>query len=684
MVLTMLGLVASAPQAVAATPAAPAAELSYGLVEGQNLNVFTRDGPVSAHLLLRNGADPRILVAFPAGNSGVGLWFDRLAAPASWSLEAPPAPVTLKDGKGRPLHGVRAVATVTAPRLSVKQAVLSNVRYLRDYQAIGQYPPEVAATVQAGADRLDWARDRLDGAPGYRLGIRVLDGRVEKGAIVAADRRPIRLEIVAATGDPPLMGLSEGELLTDRAAADPAARNALRFLSYREKFLAGSWRFNTYFGRDTLMSVRLLMPVLRPAAVEAGLNAVLARLNEAGEVAHEEGIAEFAIMEHRRASERGNAAELDYFMVDDDYMLAPVAATYLLDHADRGSARAYLARRIPSVSKQGTEVRVGEALVRNLRFVVDQARPFADRPGWQRLIAFKPGRPAGQWRDSHEGVGRGRYAYDVNGVFVPAALEAAGRLLAAGLLDPYLSAADRAALGRAPAAADIWRAQAPALFRQSVPAARAVPLIERYARSLGVPAGPAVAALGAGPLTFHAIALDEQGRPAPIINSDEGFELLFGDPSPTDLDTYLTAIMRPFPAGLMTDVGLLVANAALADEAVQARFTPAEYHGAVVWSWQQALLAAGLERQLARRDLPTATRTRLARAQAELWRVIAAARQVANSELWSWAYRDGRYQVVPFGAGGKDVDESNAAQLWSTVYLAVQPPPGLTPSPEKR
>ena len=69
-----------------------------------------------------------------------------------------------------------------------------------------------------------------------------------------------------------------------------AARNTLRFLSYREKFLAGSWRFNTYFGRDTLMSLRLLMPALQPPAIEAGLNSVLARLADDGEVAHEEGI----------------------------------------------------------------------------------------------------------------------------------------------------------------------------------------------------------------------------------------------------------------------------------------------------------------------------------------------------------------------------------------------------------
>jgi len=60
--------------------------------------------------------------------------------------------------------------------------------------------------------------------------------------------------------------------------------------------------------------------------------------------------------------------------------------------------------------------------------------------------------------------------------------------------------------------------------------------------------------------------------------------------------------------------------------------------------------------------------------QAELWRAINATQATRSSELWSWAYRGGRYQVVPFGAGKQDVDESNAAQLWSTVYLAVRPP----------
>ncbi|WP_343517922.1 hypothetical protein [Sphingomonas sp.] len=652
----------------------PAPELSYQLTEGQNLNAFVRDGRVAAHLLLRSGNDPRILVAFPAGNSGVGLWFDRVAAPTRWRLEGAPQPVTLADAKGRPLYGIRAVATVDAPRLALKQAVLSNVRFLRDYQAVGKFPAEVAAPMRMEGKRISYARDRLDGAPGYRLELNILEGRAGRGTIAAGPSGRIRLEIVAASGDPPLTGLTLPELLNDRAANDTTARNALHFLSYREKFLAGSWRFNTYFGRDTLMSVRLLMPALQPAAIESGLGSVLARLNAAGEVAHEEALSEFAILEHRRAGRGGDAATLDYAMIDDDFMLAPVMASYLLDRADPAAARAFLARDIPSEARPGTTERAGAALVRNLRFVLDQARPFAENPGAARLVGLKAGRRTGQWRDSEEGLGRGHFAYDVNAVLVPAALDAAARLHRAGLLDLYLGAADRSRLARAGAMAATWRSRAPELFHVSISAARAAPLIRDYAASVGVPAGPALTSLGSAPLDFHAIALDEAGAPVPILNSDEGFALLFGDPPAADLDTYIGAIMRPFPAGLMTDIGLLVANPALAGREVQARFTPAAYHGTVVWSWQQALLAAGLERQLARRDLPQATRARLRQAQTLLWRTIQATRALQSSELWSWTYADGRYRAAAFGAGRQDVDESNAAQLWSTVYLAVRPP----------
>lgn len=680
----LIGGVAMAAALLVASPAAlaeqvfvpaegKAPELAYQLTEGENINAFFRDGPAAAHVLLRSGDDPRILVAFPAGNSGVGLWFETLAAPAQWTLEAPPSSITLADGKGRTLNGVRFQATISADALAVKQAVLSNVRFLRDYEAVGRFPGEVAATAAVDGSTMVFSRDRVDGAPGYHMALRIVSGRVDGQTIRAGADGLIRVEITAATGDPALTGFTEAELLNRSAADDPVARDALRFLSYREKFLAGSWRFNTYFGRDTLMSVQLLMPALQPAAVEAGLNSVLARLDPSGAVAHEEGLSEFAVLERRQHGQTGDAASLDYAMIDDDFMLAPVAATYLLDHATRVQAQAWLSAPVALESRPGESAVAQELLLRNLKYVIDAARPFAADPRWSNLISLLPGKLNGQWRDSHEGLGGGRYPYDVNAILVPSALDAAARIAASGVLTG-LSDQDAALLAEAPQLAAAWRTRAPELFRVSTPSRQARRAVAAYARSLGIPAEPALAALGKTRLDYHAIALDSQGKPVPIIHSDEGFALLFTDPAPANLAVMVQSVMRPFPAGLMTDIGMVTANAALADDALKADFTPAKYHGAVVWSWQQALFAAGLERQLKRTDLPQSSRTRLARAQAELWRAIKAGRDVQSSELWSWAFADGRYKVVPFGAGQQDVDESNAAQLWSTVYLAVKPP----------
>ena len=142
----------------------------------------------------------------------------------------------------------------------------------------------------------------------------------------------LRLRITALTGEKPLTPLSS-QLLSASANDDPRSRQVLPFLSYEEKFLAGSWRFNTYFGRDTLMSLRLLMPGLEPEAIEGGLMAVLQRLAPNGEVAHEEDIGEFAVLRHRKQGEGVSDAPIyDYKMIDDDFMLAPVAAAWLIDH----------------------------------------------------------------------------------------------------------------------------------------------------------------------------------------------------------------------------------------------------------------------------------------------------------------------------------------------------------------
>jgi len=82
-------------------------------------------------------------------------------------------------------------------------------------------------------------------------------------------------------------------------------------LTFQDKFTAGGWRFLTvcllssffnilssvahlfsaqYFGRDSLIALRMLMPLLTPNAIEAALGAVIERANITGALCHEETI----------------------------------------------------------------------------------------------------------------------------------------------------------------------------------------------------------------------------------------------------------------------------------------------------------------------------------------------------------------------------------------------------------
>src|SRR5690606_29216314 len=156
----------------------------------------------------------------------------------------------------------------------------------------GTYPAELTSSVVRSGDTVTWSRARLDGEAGYSVSIAVANGRIRGGRDTPVALSPartgetMRLTLTALTGDEPLTPLGSSRLLNASANEDTRSQNVLRFLSYEEKFLAGSWRFNTYFGRDTLMSLRLLMPALESQALERGLASVLQRLASNGEVAH--------------------------------------------------------------------------------------------------------------------------------------------------------------------------------------------------------------------------------------------------------------------------------------------------------------------------------------------------------------------------------------------------------------
>jgi hypothetical protein len=651
-------------RAEGARSAPPSAPLSFTIKEGNIENRFFRDGQVAAHLLATSGEAPRLVVAFPAGNMGIGVWFD---GKAELVVDGELGAVLRRDG----MRGVTATLRARAPELRVKRALLSSIRVLRDSGRDGPVPPGLEYEIVAGPPVV-LRRTTMDGQHHLELALEPRNGTVAKVepngdlSFSAGDAREIAFGVTALADDEPLTPVPPDRLVA-RPVADRRALEVLSFLTYEEKLLAGSWQYLTYFGRDTLLSTRLLMPVLKPTAIEAALGSVIERLSTQGEVAHEEDIGEWAVSENLARSPRPTDLSqpiYDYKMVDDDFMLAPILAAYVLDTpAGRERAAELFNRRTSSGRSYADAVR------KNLERVVVRAAPFGARPGRETLIHLEKGTQVGNWRDSEEGLGRGRVPYDVNGALVPAALRAAERLYATEAFGKDTSSSTRAAeLARA------WGG-AEALFRVQIDADEARRRIATYAAEQKIDAKEALEAI-TGPVSFPAVALDAKGAPLPIQHSDDGFVLLFTEPSAEWLAGAADRVLLPFPAGLRTPVGVVVANPAYApDPALRALFTRDHYHGTVIWSWQQAMLLSGLRRQLARTDLPQDTLRKLGDAEQALMRAIDGAKSMRTSEMWSFAVEAGEYRVVPFGQGSGHHTEANAAQLWSTVYLALDGAP---------
>ena len=202
-----------------------------------------------------------------------------------------------------------------------------------------------------------------------------------------------------------------------------------------------------------------------------------------------------------------------------------------------------------------------------------------------------------------------------------------------------------------------------------------------------------------GNLTYYSLALSGYNnlRTVPVLHSDTAFRLFFiNSTNQPQLSTFLNAtansILRPFPAGLLTPVGMVVANPALSGSSVLvANFTNSAYHGTVVWSWQLAMMAEGLRRQLHRCNSPSvpdfcgesSVYGTVKRAYNTLWTNIESNRRLLQGEVWSWTYSNSSgYKDVQLGSlppppGVSSGTESNVRQLWSLTFLAVRRDEGL-------
>jgi len=365
------------------------------------------------------------------------------------------------------------------------------------------------------------------------------------------------------------------------------------------------------------------------------------------------------------------AVRENYVMVDDDFQLPVVAARYLGDQrVSAARKRAFL-----------LEERHLQRLVSNLAYVTQQAAAYTRNPVATNLVGFPrdaEGRwISASWRDSRAGYGGGRFAMDVNVIWVPHALEAVGAILDAlkqlgmtpAIRDEPLAGfvRDRAALERAIA---VWRG-AERHFRVAIgdvgrPVAdrlRWLPQAEReYWEAVVQRTG-----FLADTLRFLALSLDENGRPIPIANTDPAMLLLL---EPVGLDRTLELagpIMQPYPWGLFVDdLGPLVANDTYASRDVWERFRRDPYHSpTVVWGRDVNALLAGLAKQIA--AATASSRADVAPLRDALQRTVTAVDRsgLRHAELWSYRIENGRLLPVRYGT-------SSDVQLWSLTDLAVQ------------
>src|SRR6185437_16101780 len=118
--LALAGLTPAAATQVRDPCAAP--PLQFRVTEGRIENAFYQQGDIAARLLLSSGDRPRVLVAFPAGNSGVGGWFGPTTAPVRWTLDKVRGLQRTVDGHA--MNGIVAEASVSAAEpLMLKDAV---------------------------------------------------------------------------------------------------------------------------------------------------------------------------------------------------------------------------------------------------------------------------------------------------------------------------------------------------------------------------------------------------------------------------------------------------------------------------------------------------------------------------------------------------------------------------------
>jgi hypothetical protein len=493
--------------------------------------------------------------------------------------------------------------------------------------------------------------------------------------------------------------------------------------------MAGLPNYATYFGRDMMMSALMMEPIWSASMPEHVIASVLRKLGPNGDVSHEEALGGQAIRENaaeyntviagylRQTQGAAGATQLararailadlqkvreNYNMLDDEFQLPVLTARYLANPAIPSS------RKLEFMldSTDGGRPRVA-LLLRELGLVARLAEPYARDPVVGNLVA-SPKEDSTRWRsvswrDSGAGYANGRFAMDINAIWVPRALESLSeiltRLRSIGISQARLAALTSGPSQRALAAFTLDSA----LLRRAVEnwnGAERHFVVTLSAEEVQTRAQQKLASLPANersywqnvlaqtgadrqPIEFLALSLDATGRPIPVVNTDPATALYLAPKAVPDttlrqrVTRDVRTLIRAYPAGLLVSgLGPLVANDAYASPAVWAAFQKDLYHSPrVVWGREVNLIMLGLAGHIAAAvDESGRARSPALRAHASELREMldsvteaVSASGLKHNELWSYEVvgTPPRLRPIRYGA-------STDIQLWNVTDLAVQ------------
>ncbi|HSE39707.1 MAG TPA: hypothetical protein VLH08_02995 [Acidobacteriota bacterium] len=528
----------------------------------------------------------------------------------------------------------------------------------------------------------------------------------------------VKITVKVSTDSPALTALDQNNIFNEqfnqfyasqKTGKDPVRfkwlereRKAFELLSSQEKLMAGLPNFATYFGRDTMMASLMMEPIWKGSMLEHAIGSVLNKLRADGAVSHEEALGGQAIKENAdeynktidryfsnqdpkviaeaaKILKNLNAVRENYRMVDDDFQLPVLVGKYLQrKDVTTEQRRNYLLRK----SRQ--DVTYLSLLISNLIYAVNQASPYIENPISTNLVSFlrEDGKCiSGSWRDSGVGYAGGCFAMDVNVVWVPETLEALGIILPElekvgfGSAEiesrvPEIKGTKLQQLLQNPEALkkaiQTWKASVKHFqvhldqnqIQQGINAKLAwLPESER-SQWQKVAANTTVQGLD-----FLALSLDQNGKPIPVINSDNATYLFIEDFTDEKEVTKLASVFDvAYPFALFVDgLGPLCANDTFASPEVWEMFKNDLYHSPrVVWGREVNLVQLGLMKQIN----AFSTNQELQNTLDKTVQAVEAS-GLKHNELWTYKIDATGLKPVRYGT-------STDLQLWNLTDLAVQ------------